>query len=167
MDKKKWQQRFRNFIIPEFSRRQLIRLAVIGGAAVAFFALFKPCFISGSSMEPSWGDRTFTLSFRGRYWFALPKRGDVVTVSYFGREELLKRVVALPGDTVEFRNGILWLNGEMLQENYVKNPCRWNSEPLTVRDGFCFVVGDNRSQEQADHLFGEVRLKNISGGVLF
>jgi signal peptidase I len=75
--------------------------------------------------------------------------------------------VALPGDRVQFRGGILFVNDTAREEPYVVFPCDWESEPLVVRDGHCFVVGDNRSQTQAEHIHGEVELDRISGGVLF
>ena len=157
----------RNFFLPEINRKLLIRLVVISGICLLFFLFFKPCFSSGSSMEPAWHDNGFTLSFRWKYLYSYPQRGDVVTISYFGRRELLKRVVALPGDRVQFRGGILFVNDTAREEPYVVFPCDWESEPLVVRDGHCFVVGDNRSQTQAEHIHGEVELDRISGGVLF
>jgi signal peptidase I len=87
----------RNFFLPEINRKLLIRLVVISGICLLFFLFFKPCFISGSSMEPAWHDNGFTLSFRWKYLYSYPQHGDVVTISYFGKRELLKRVVALPG----------------------------------------------------------------------
>ena len=158
-------RRVKNFFLPEFNRRFLIRLSVIILAASLFFSVFKPCFISGSSMEPTYHDRSFVLVFRWSYLFRPVQRGDVVTIAYFERTNLLKRVVALAGDRVEFRNGRLWVNGQEQQEDYVVNPCSWNMKPLTVRPGHCFVVGDNRNQRQEEHKFGEVEVKRVNGGV--
>ena len=118
-------------------------------------------------MEPTFHSDTFTLSFRLRYFWKKPQKGDIVTIAGFGRRELLKRVVALAGDTVEFRNGVLVVNGEAQSEPYVKLPCSWSRAPVTVRDGYCFVVGDNRSQDMLEHVFGEVKLDRITGGTLF
>ena len=118
-------------------------------------------------MEPTFRNNTFTLSFRLRYILKKPQRGDIVTIAWFGRRELLKRVVAVAGDTVEFRNGVLVINGEEQNEPYVKLPCSWSRAPVTVRDGYCFAVGDNRSQDMPEHVFGEIKLERITGGVLF
>lgn len=118
-------------------------------------------------MEPTFRNNTFTLSFRLRYILKKPQRGDIVTIAWFGRRELLKRVVAVAGDTVEFRNGVLVINGEEQNEPYVKLPCNWSRAPVTVRDGYCFAVGDNRSQDMSEHVFGEIKLERITGGVLF
>ncbi len=161
------QESLRQFIFPEFNRKFVVRCAVVAGVTLLLFGLFKPCAISGSSMEPSWHDGSVTVSFRWKYLFAPPEKGDVVTISFFGRKELLKRVVALPGDVVEFRNGKLFVNGMMVDEPYVVKACDWSMEPVKVRDGYCFVVGDNRNQPMAEHLMGEVLQSRISGGVLF
>ena len=165
--KKSWQESIRDFVLPRFDRVMIIRLLVTAAVAGFFFLLFTPCVISGSSMEPSWHDGSITLSFRLRYLFSKPARGDVVTISFFGKKKLLKRVVALPGDVVEFRDGRLFVNGEIQKEPYVKNPCSWSMDPVEVQPGYCFVVGDNRDQAMDEHLFGEVLQSRISGGVLF
>jgi signal peptidase I len=164
---KSWQENLRSFIFPELNRKFFIRLAFVAGVSALLFLLFKPCVISGSSMEPSWYDGSVTVSFRWQYLFSPPEKGDVVTISFFGRKELLKRVVALPGDVVEFRNGKLFVNGKMTDEPYVVRACDWSMDPVKVREGYCFVVGDNRDQPIAEHLVGEVLQSRISGGVWF
>ena len=166
--KRTFAQICRDFFLPKPDRRLGVRLLVSTGIALLFFwGLFKPCIIAGESMAPSYRNG-ITLVFRWRYAFAPPRRGDVVTISYFGRRELLKRVVGLPGDTVEFRHGSLLVNGETADEPYVVYPCSWNKTPVTVRPGHCYVVGDNRSQpDMSEHIFGEVEMKRITGGPLF
>ncbi|MBR7131573.1 MAG: signal peptidase I [Lentisphaeria bacterium] len=155
------------FFFPEMKRGFFLRLLVLALSVTLLLLLFKPCFISGSSMEPNYHDNGFTFSFRWRYLLVPPARGDVVTISYFGRKQLLKRVIALPGEKVGFADGKILVNGLPLDEPYVKYPGTWNTEPVTVRPGHCFVVGDNREQDKSEHLFGEVSLKRITGGPLF
>ena len=166
-ERKSRKERLYQFIFPELNRALFIRIAVTAAVCTVFFLLFKPCRISGVSMEPTYHDGSVTLSFRWRYLWDVPERGDVVTISYFGRKELLKRVVGLPGDTVEFRNGVLFVNGIEQDEPYVKNPCSWSLKPVKVREGHYFVVGDNRDQRIEEHINGEVLRSRISGGVLF
>ena len=155
------------FLFPQINRRFLWRLAVEALLLTLFLVLFRPCFISGSSMEPNYHDRGFTLCFRWRYLFGAPERYDVVAVSYVGRRQLLKRVIAFPGETVEFKSGRILVDGEILDEPYVKLPGDWTLPAVTVRPGHCFVVGDNRSQSHLEHIFGEVDMKRITGGPLF
>ena len=164
---KKLPEFLRVFFFPELNKKLLVRLVVIIILMTVLCGIFQPCFISGSSMEPTYHDGGFTLCFRLRYLFSSPEPGDTVMIDYFGRRKLLKRVVASAGDTVEFRDGKLLVNGVEKDEPYVKFPCKWNVAPVTIRSGFCYVVGDNRSQDQLEHKFGEVSLKRIMGGALF
>lgn len=159
--------RWKRYVMPEWNRAFVIRLLLLLLFSVVVFSVFRPCVISGNSMEPAWKDGSFTLVFRWRYLFDAPQRGDVVAIRYFGKRFLLKRVLALPGDTVEFRNGLLLVNGEIQDEPYVVNTCEWNCGPVTVREGHCFVAGDNRDQDILEHISGVVPLDRISGGPLF
>ena len=99
------------------------------------------------------------------YWLSDPKIGDVVAVKYIGRRTmLLKRVVALAGDTVEFRHGTLMVNGKPLKENWkTLGPCNWELPPRKVDEGCVYVVGDNRSMDMNDQVFGQVPASRILG----
>ena len=92
-----------------------------------------------------------------------PKRGDIIIVKYTPKVHLLKRIIGLPGDTVSFRNGVLYLNGKAKKEPYVKNPCDWNLPERTVEPGDIYVIGDNRSMQMRLHTFGAVSQKRIYG----
>ncbi len=158
----------REFFLPQFNRRFFLRAAVVALAAFVVFGwLLIPCVINGASMIPTYPEHGFTFCWRGRYWFSPPRRGDVVIVRYTGRVFYLKRVVALAGDTVEFRNGDLYVNGKFRREPYVHYLCDWNLPPRTVPKGHCYVVGDNRSQPMSQHRFGSVSLRRIAGAPLF
>ena len=79
---------------------------------------------------------------------------------------LLKRIVALPGDTVEFREGFLYRDGILIEEHYVQYRSSWNLPPRIVEPGYVYVVGDNRGSVMARHRFGQVKRDRIVGGVL-
>ena len=118
-------------------------------------------------MEPTYRDGSFAACWRLKYLFASPGRSDIVTVRFAGhRVMLLKRIVALPGETVEFRKGILHLNGVPVDEPYVKHQSSWDLSPRTVEPGHVYVVGDNRGTVMARHRFGQVAVERIVGGVL-
>lgn len=157
----------RRFLLPQLNRRFVIRLLVIAGASILLFLIFRPCFIVGSSMEPAYSDRQVILNFTLRYTFGPPDRGDVVAVSYFGNRFLLKRVIGVAGDIVEFRSGRLFINGKVQDEPYVKFPCDWNISPVTVKSGCCYIVGDNRDQPYFEHKQGQVDIGRIAGGPLW
>ena len=116
-------------------------------------------------MEPTYGSIGFTFCWCPAFFFSKPKRGQVVIIKYIGRKMLLlKRVVALEGDTVEFRKGVLLVNGEPFKGGWQeKGPCDWQLEERTVEPGNVYVVGDNRSVDINEHIFGQVPASRVIG----
>lgn len=80
---------------------------------------------------------------------------------------LLKRVVALEHEEIEFRNGTLWINGKELEEPYVHSPFRWNLTVRRVEPNSVYVIGDNRAGPMEDHFFGQVAVARILGSPLW
>ena len=158
----------KGFLLPRFNRPFLLRLLVLILTTVLLFTqVLIPLRIDGQSMEPTYSNG-FNLCWRGRYLFASPQRGDVVAIRFAGnRVLLLKRIVALAGDTVAFNNGALLVNGEKVQEPYVQFRSDWNLEPRTVEPGKVYVVGDNRGVPMNRHHFGQVDEQRIVGGLLW
>ena len=109
----------------------------------------------------------FTFCWLGRYWFSEPQRGDIVIIKYYNNIFFLKRIVGLPGETIEFKNGKLLINGKEYSEPYVKYPSDWEMEPITVGENEFYAVGDNRSMHIAQHQKGAVRRQRIIGSPLF
>ena len=79
------------------------------------------------------------------------------------RVMLLKRVVALEGDVVGFRNGDLFVNEDKIDEVYTRYPSDWNLAPRTVNKGYVYVVGDNRSVSIDIHRFGQTPADRVVG----
>ncbi len=159
----------RRFFLPVLSRKFFLRAALVAaGAYLMFGHVLIPFRIEGGSMEPNYRDGGFSFCFTGRYWFSDPRRGDVVAVRLAGRRVMyLKRVVALAGDTVEFRQGRLHVNGEVVEEPYVVYPCGWDLAPRQVKKGRVYVVGDNRDVPVENHYFGQTSLRRIAGAPLW
>lgn len=157
----------RRFFLPTLNKRYFIRLVLVALASYLIFGyLLIPLRIEGVSMEPTYRDRTFAFSWRPQYAFAPMERFDVVTVRYSGRRVmLLKRIVALPGETVAFREGFLYVDGKLIDEPYVHYRAAWELPPRTVAPGHVYVVGDNRGTPMDRHQFGETAMKRIVGGV--
>ena len=155
---------FANFFMPEMTRGFFIRLGVVAVLAVAVFRfLLIPCVISGASMEPTYKRVGFTFCWRGKYWFSKPQVGDVVIIRSSGKIYYLKRIVAMPGDVVAFRRGLLYVNGKQAREPYVHFGSDWNLRPRKVKEGHYYVVGDNRSMPLEQHRFGQVAAKRVKG----
>lgn len=119
-------------------------------------------------MEPTYHDGGVNFCFKLRYLFSKPRRHDVVAVRFASNKVmLLKRVVALEGEWVEFRHGKLWVDGKEMDEPYVRYPCNWNLAPRQVEPDCIYVVGDNRNMPIENHYFGQASLKRIVGGPLW
>jgi signal peptidase I len=103
--------------------------------------------IEGSSMEPNFHHGEYLLVNKLAYRLGEYQRGDVIVFQYPGdiSKDYIKRIVGLPGDTVEIRDGILSVNGIVVQEPYATMPMHsFPSGPTTVEPGYLYVLGDNR-----------------------
>lgn len=160
---------YKQFFVPKLSRGFFIRLLSVTIAAYLFFGfLCIPIVIDGRSMEPTYHDGGFNFCWRPAYWFSEPQRGDVVGVRFAGRRVmLLKRIVALSGEQVEFRDGVLHRNGEPQREIYIQGPSDWNLPPRVVNERAVYVVGDNRATAMHGHSFGQVDKNRIVGKILW
>lgn len=81
----------------------------------------------------------------------------------------VKRVIGLPGDTLEFKDGHVWRNGKELEEPYTKEPTMNYSQTATVvvPEGYVFVMGDNRNHSSDSRFIGPVPIKNVIGKVVY
>jgi len=150
-------------------KRRIIRIFAVALSSWLFFSyVLLPLRIQGKSMEPTFHDGGFRFCLRQRFLFSPPGHGDVVAIRFAGRRViLLKRVVALSGETVEFRHGRLFVNGLQVNEPYVHFVNRdWNLPPRMVSPGRVYVIGDNRGVPMLQHHFGQVDITRIVGGVL-
>ena len=158
-------KKIRQFFFPSLTPKFLIRVTLVALFAYVFFGhVCLPLRIRGYSMEPTYRNGGFNLCWRVRYIFSEPKRSDVVAVRFAGKTVmLLKRVVAVEGERVEFRDGKLFVNGEKVDEPYVRYPCDWNLPPRQVEKGHVYVVGDNRRMPIESHRFGQTSIQRIVG----
>lgn len=159
---------FKHFLFPD-TKKSLLRALLLIALAYAFFRwICLPVIISGGSMEPTYAAHGFNFCWRPAYLFSSPQKGDVVMLRMAGQEVmLLKRILAFPGETVEFRKGKLYVNGAPVDEPYVKSPCDWELSPRTVDEGKVYVIGDNRGMSIDGHKFGQTEIKRIAGKPLW
>ncbi|MCG3775097.1 MAG: Signal peptidase IB [Nitrospira sp.] len=147
--------------------------------------------VDGSSMEPSLHHGEYLLVNKAAYpnvdmgklvqmmpWasgavptdrrifpLGTPKRGDIVVFRYprDPSRDFIKRVVALPGETIEVRGGMVFVNGQKLDEPYELESPNYSSPPTVVPPDQYYVLGDNRNNSSDSHVWGNVPLDHIIG----
>lgn len=157
--------------------RELVETLVL--ALLIFFAVkavVQNFRVEGASMEPSLSSEQYLLVNKAIYFrvdmervhkflpfvpggddekhlFRAPRRGDVVVFRFplDPSRDFIKRVIGVPGDTVEVRDSTVFINNAPLDEDYVKDPPNYTYGPKTVPEGAYFVLGDNRRNSYDSH----------------
>jgi signal peptidase I len=119
--------------------------------------------IIGAAMEPNFYDGQIVEI--EEVPVADLQRGDVILFAPDKERQYLKRLIGLPGDTVEIRNGKVYINGEVLDEPYIKEPARSDMPARTVEADRYFVLGDNRNNSSDSRGFGAIPSESILGRV--
>ncbi len=123
--------------------------------------------ISGTSMVPNFEHEQFLVVNKLAYYLDDPQRGDVIVFNYpDGTErDFIKRVIGVPGDTVEIREGKIYINGLYAMEPYDFIPFNYDAAPTLVGKDKLYVLGDNRSDSEDSHLWGLLDQSHIVGKV--
>jgi signal peptidase I len=120
--------------------------------------------IEGQSMEPNLHDGEYVLIDKISYRLHSPERGDVIVfVPPSNERDYIKRVIGLPGDTVEIRGGQVYVNGTALDEPYLHNLTNADMPARAVEEGRYFVMGDNRNNSSDSRSFGAITPQSIVG----
>lgn len=174
-----------------FENKLYNRFGPVGGAVLAFlieviqivmissaiiipvrYFLVQPFYVKGASMEPNFYDHEYLIIDELSYRFRIPERGEIVVFRY-PREPsqfFIKRVVALPGETVEITGGEVVIyntehpNGLKLDEEYLTETTS-GKERVTLGPDEYFVLGDNRDSSLDSRSFGALNIDNIIGRV--
>jgi len=164
----RWPSIVRAVVIGRRPKFTLVRILVLVAAVVGLRQyVLLPIQIIGPSMLPTYQDHGVNLVNRLAYRSHEPQRGDVVAVRTSGESIMyMKRIIGLPGDTVGFHAGHALVNGQLLDEPYVKYPCDWELAPVRIPPDEVFVVGDNRSMPITYHYFGSTQRRRIVGKIL-
>lgn len=175
--------------------QMLLILVLVFTAARTFFLPFQ---VEGASMSPSLtnGERIFvnrtaysSINIKqianvlpgvnladdaGLYPFSEPQRGDIIVLESdqtTNGSPYIKRIIGLPGETVTFSQGIVFVDGEPLVEDYIPGAmthCQlWHYCHVTVPEGFVYVLGDNRTDSEDSRTFGAIPNEDIVGKAYF
>ena len=126
--------------------------------------------VKGSSMETTLSNNDNLIVDKISYRFRDPERYDIIVFPYQYKEDTfyIKRIIGLPGETIQIVDGVIYIDGEVLEEDYgreVMNTSGRAAEPITLATDEYFVLGDNRN-ESADSRetgVGNIKRENIIG----
>lgn len=131
-----------------------IGLAIL--AALWLSQYYRLAVVSGKSMEPSLSQGDLVVVRMG----GLPQRGDIAVIdSEVLHRRIIKRVVAVGGDTVIISDGELRINGEILEEEYIKEPYEHISDFFLVPPQCVYVLGDNRNFSRDSRMIGFIPIE--------
>jgi signal peptidase I len=158
----------RTVLIGRNPKRTAIRIVVLIVVSIIVFRfILLPIKVEGLSMMPAYKANRVNFVNRVAYLFHAPARGDVVAIRTSGISIMfMKRIIALPGETVSFHNGHAMINGNELEEPYVRYACNWELPPRVLGQDEYYFVGDNRAMPAADHTQGIASRAKIVGKVL-
>jgi len=166
-----------------------IFLAVIIAFAVRAF-IFEPVSVEGSSMENTLLSSDRLIVFKLGYYLGDPHRGDIVVLQYkegvtsripiikdldiakralttVSEVDYIKRIIAIPGDTIDMTEGYVYVNGEKIDEPYIKEQGSTDAYspdyPLVVPEGSVFVMGDNRRGSKDSRQIGLISIDRLKG----
>lgn len=143
----------------------------LGIAGIVIVFLYQPVKVEGNSMMPELADQERIFINKFIYRFEDIQRGDVVVFWYplDPVKSYIKRVVGLPGETVQLVNGEVFVNGRRLLEPYVPSEYRDRQSlgPLRIPPGEFFVLGDHRTSSNDSRIWGTVDRKLIYGKAVF
>jgi signal peptidase I len=148
--------------------RELLETAVL---TIAIFLVVRVALqnfkVEGESMEPNLHNSEYILVNKIDYMIHSPSRGDIIVFQAVPAQQpdkdFIKRVIGLPGETVEVKNSTVFINGHPLKEPYELQPPTYTYKKTVVPKDDYFVLGDNRNNSQDSHLWNFLPRKYIIG----
>ena len=132
--------------------------------------LFTPVVVVGDSMVPTLENKQILLLDKISYRFKEIKRFDIVVIDT-GKSEIIKRIIGLPGETVEYKDNLLYINGEVIESIYNFDTQDFTMESITeskvIPEDKYLVLGDNRLVSSDSRIIGLIDKKDILGKTSF
>lgn len=115
-------------------------------------------------MVPTFEDNELLLTEKISYYFGKPKRGDIIVFEapQARKADFIKRIIGLPDETVEINNNSVFINGNKIEEDYIKVPTSGNILLKLGPDEY-FVLGDNRTASSDSRYFGSIKDNSLKG----
>ena len=149
---------------------KVIVIAVAIALFLNYFVVINSRVPSGS-MEPTIETGSRMIGLRLSYTFNSPERGDIIIFKYPDDESVyyVKRIIGLPGETVEIKDGFVYIDGQILTEDYLTVTTEGDFGPYEVPEGCYFVLGDNRNNSHDSRYWTNTYVpeENIVGKALF
>lgn len=180
-----------SFIKEVFQWVEAIVIAIVIALLIRGF-IFEPVLVQGSSMENTLYNDQRLIVYKLGYYFSEPERGDIIVLQYqkgtmeyipflknltffkkmipgINEVDFIKRVIAVAGDTVDIKDGSVYVNQEKLIEPYAKGKTdNYSLEmPITVGENEVFVLGDNRENSRDSRQIGLIKNDRIKGKAVF
>ena len=143
---------------------------------VVYLFIMQPNQVKGASMEPTFQSGDYIFTSKITYKFRPIKRGDVIVFKSPKNPDIdyIKRIIALPGDTLLVDNGTVYVNNNQVTENYISDVTNlWNGgyiregESVTIPEEDIFVMGDNRPRSSDSREFGPIPIDSVIGNVFY
>ncbi len=157
-------------IVGEILSFLLYVAVVVGITFLIIHYVGQRTYVSGSSMENTLSDGDNLIVDKITYRFSDPKRYDIIVFPYQYEENtyFIKRIIGLPGETVQIVDGTIYIDGEALQESYGREVMKNSglaADPITLGEDEYFVLGDNRndSTDSRDPSVGKIPRDRIIG----
>jgi signal peptidase I len=148
---------------------------------IVYLFIMQPHQVNGSSMFPTYEDGQYLLTDKISYKVGIPKRGDVIVFRAPEAAQcpegtgcdFIKRIIGLPGETLEIRSDLVYINGQELKEDYLpvgtpSRPGNYTANgPIKIPENSYMVMGDNRNHSSDSRTWGPVDKSLIVGKVFF
>ena len=153
---------------------EILQIAILALSIILLvhYFLIKPFIVKGASMEPNFYDSEYLIIDELTFRFRNPERGEIIVFRppQHGDQYYIKRIIGLPGETVEIRNGVISIynnqnpNGFVLTEAYISEVTEGRDRRTLGEDEY-YVMGDNRDASLDSRYFGAVSMDKIIGRV--
>ncbi|MXQ53205.1 signal peptidase I [Shimazuella alba] len=144
-----------------------IVVALILAVVIRGFFL-EPTYVQGPSMLNTMQTGDKVIINKLIYRFKSPARGEIIVFHTQGEKDLIKRIIGLPGETIQVKNSRVYINGKMLSEPYLSFSTQTSTVPPTkIAAGHLFVMGDNRANSADSRDLGPIPIDQIVGRAEF